>query len=208
MTDRFSKETELYNKGLKYVIGVDEVGRGPLAGPVVAAAVCFSKSFTADWWDAIKDSKQLSASLREQLSELILQNSKTGIGIATVAEIEQLNILQASLIAMNRAVALLLGDAVDLKDVAVLVDGKCLIPNILTAQQEAIIGGDKTIHSIAAASIVAKVTRDNLMKQYSVQYPQYGFETNKGYGTMKHIDAIRLYGLTAIHRPSFCGNIL
>jgi ribonuclease HII len=208
MTDRFSKETELYNKGLKYVIGVDEVGRGPLAGPVVAAAVCFSESLTADWWDVIKDSKQLSASLREKLSELILQNCKTGIGIATVAEIEQLNILQASLIAMNRAVALLLGDAVDLKDVAVLVDGKWLIPNILTAQQEAIIGGDKTIHSIAAASIVAKVTRDNLMKQYSVQYPQYGFETNKGYGTMKHINAIRLHGLTAIHRPSFCGNIL
>ncbi|HMR55128.1 MAG TPA: ribonuclease HII [Candidatus Doudnabacteria bacterium] len=208
MIDRFAKEMELYSRGAKCVVGVDEVGRGPLAGPVVAAAVWFEQSFTDDWWNSIRDSKKLSVLQREKLSELITQNSKTGIGIATVEEIEQLNILQASLVAMNRAVAPILSEFVNLEDGVVLVDGKFLIPNVLVAKQEAIIGGDGKVHSIAAASIVAKVTRDNLMKQYAEQYPEYGFESHKGYGTAKHMDAIRAYGLTSIHRASFCGKIL
>ncbi|HAG27589.1 TPA: ribonuclease HII [Patescibacteria group bacterium] len=208
MIDRFSKETELYNRGVKLVVGVDEVGRGPLAGPVVAAAVSFQKPSSEDWWDSIRDSKKLSVLQREKLSELIIQNGRTGIGIASVEEIEQLNILQASLVAMNRAVISWLGVEDVLQDSAVLVDGKFLIPNLLASKQESIVGGDGKVHTIAAASIVAKVARDNLMKQYAEQYPEYGFESHKGYGTLKHMDAIRAYGLTSIHRASFCGKIL
>ncbi len=212
MTNRFQKELALYNSGARYVIGVDEVGRGPLAGPVVAAAVVFAIDVVPadeqNWWQQINDSKKISHSKREILSEQIINNSRHAIGVADVNEIEQLNILQASLLAMRRAVEglnLELDNAV--KNSIILVDGKNIIPN-LTARQEAIVKGDSVVHSIAAASIIAKVYRDKLMTDLAEKFPTYGFEKHKGYGTKFHIDAIKQLGLSPIHRASFCGNIV
>lgn len=205
MLDRFAYESSLYNSGAEYVVGVDEVGRGPLAGPVVAAAVVFKNSFADEWWDQIKDSKKVSETKRTNLAELISANSLSTTGVASVEEIERLNILQASLLAMQRAVESL---AINLQAAHILVDGKFLIPDLLCKEQRAIVNGDAQIHSIAAASILAKVTRDNMMGEYSQQYPEYNFAQHKGYGTSLHINAIKRYGLSPIHRASFCGNIL
>lgn len=205
MTNRFEYESDLYKKGFDLVIGVDEVGRGPLAGPVVAAAVSFDKALVVDWWNEIKDSKKLSAAKREATAEQILRFALTGIGQAEVFEIENLNILQASLLAMKRAV---LNLGVDLENAHVVVDGKFLIPELYAKEQQALVKGDGLVHSVAAASILAKVTRDRLMQAYAQTFPLYGFEANKGYGTSSHILAIQQHGLSPIHRPSFCGNIL
>ena len=205
MINRFEYETTLYNRGAGLVIGVDEVGRGPLAGPVVAAAVAFVKPVSESWWEEIKDSKKLSALKREALAESILNNAQTGIGQAEVSEIENLNILQASLLAMKRAVMAL---GVSLENAHVVVDGKFLIPELYAKEQQAFVKGDGLVHSIAAASILAKVTRDRLMKVYAQTFPMYGFDAHKGYGTSAHILAIKQHGLSAIHCPSFCGNIL
>lgn len=205
MNNRFLLEQTLYNRGAKLVIGVDEVGRGPLAGPVVAAAVAFKQASLEPWWDEIKDSKKLSVLKRESLVEFILQTAQTGIGQAEVSEIENLNILQASLLAMKRAVLNLTSD---LENAHVVVDGKFLIPELYAKEQQAVVKGDGLVHSVAAASILAKVTRDRLMQTYAQTFPVYGFDAHKGYGTRAHISAIRQHGLSSIHRPSFCGNIL
>lgn len=205
MIDRFAYETALYNRGAELVVGVDEAGRGPLAGPVVAAAVAFDINSDAVWWEKITDSKKLSATKREELAELVVANSRSGIGIASVTEIEQLNILQASLLAMKRAVVAL---ADNLQNAHVAVDGKFLIPGLLVKEQRAIVKGDSLVHSIAAASIVAKVTRDKLMTGFAGEFPEYGFDKHKGYGTVNHIAAIKQFGLSPVHRPSFCGNIV
>lgn len=204
MTDRFTYETTLYNRGIKYVVGVDEVGRGPLAGPVVAAAVSFEKPIQEKWWDEIKDSKKVSESKREELANFISLHSRSAVGLASVEEIANLNILQASLLAMKRSVLEL---GFDSQETYLAVDGKFLVPG-LEINQTAFIKGDAVIHSIAAASILAKVTRDNLMKQYDREIPGYDFARHKGYGTSLHIEAIRRLGLSPIHRVSFCGNIL
>ncbi len=205
MRNRYAEETALYSRGFDHVIGVDEVGRGPLAGPVVAAAVAFQSQLSFDWWVDIKDSKKLSERKRQQLTELIRENSKSAVGLATVEEIEQLNILSASLLAMNRAVRAL---KLPLPNSAVLVDGNNLIPELFCKQQRAIVKGDDLIHTIAAASILAKVTRDQMMQEFAGKYPEYEFDKHKGYGTRAHITAIKKYGLSPIHRASFCGKIV
>lgn len=177
-----------------HIAGVDEVGRGPLAGPVVAAAVILNKAFDIE---GIKDSKQLSASKRRYLDLEIRDKAlSVAIGWAEVVEIDRLNILQASLLAMQRAV-----DALALKPAVVLVDGnRC--PK-WSYESHAIIAGDQKVAAISAASIVAKVYRDQLMTDYHEQFPQYGFNQHMGYGTLMHRQALQQYGPCAIHRRSF-----
>lgn len=183
----------------EYICGIDEVGRGPLAGPVCAAAVILPQDCLIL---GINDSKKLSEKKREELYDEIM-NKAISVGIAMKAPevIDQVNILQATYLAMQDAVAkldpepnLLLNDAVT-------------IPN-LTQKQVAIIKGDAKSQSIAAASIIAKVTRDRLMYEYDKLFPEYGFASNKGYGTADHIAALKKYGPTEIHRRSFIGNFV
>lgn len=176
------------------IAGVDEVGRGPLAGPVVAAAVILNRNAVIE---GLKDSKQLSAAKRQYLSNEIHQKAlAVAIGRAEVNEIDRLNILQASLLAMQRAVA-----ALALAPTLVLVDGNRSPKWVY--RSHAIIRGDQLIDSISAASIVAKVYRDQEMVQYHEQFPQYGFNQHMGYGTAMHLQALRQHGPCAIHRQSF-----
>jgi ribonuclease HII len=203
MENRFQKELDLIKQGYDFIIGVDEVGRGPLAGPVVAAAVVFSEELENIWWKEIFDSKKLSEAKREYLFSVISEHAKCSVGVASVMEIEQLNILQASLLAMKRAVE----NFSNIDRAVILVDGKFIIPGIVS-KQEAIVKGDSIVHSIAASSIIAKVTRDRMMRDFDLQYPEYNFAQHKGYGTRQHINAIKEFGLSPIHRASFCGNIL
>ena len=194
------------NKTAQYLIGTDEAGRGPLAGPVVAAAVCF-KEITKDiikQLEMLNDSKQLSEKRREYLFDLIKENTIYAITTISVKEIERENILRCSLKAMKLSCESVISD---LKaDVEVFVDGNKKIPNF-KYQQKIIVKGDGKSASIAAASILAKVYRDSIMKQYAIEYPEYDFANNKGYGTKKHIEAILKYGTTPIHRQSFLRKI-
>lgn len=176
------------------IAGVDEVGRGPLAGPVVAAAVILEPGISIE---GLTDSKKISAKKREKLCEVIKKTCLSwAIGHATVEEIDDMNILQASLLAMRRAI-----ESLDVKPEHAQVDGNFL-PKI-DCSAEAIIGGDSLIPSISAASIIAKVFRDKKMTQYDEIYPGYGFAKNSGYGTAQHLTAIRELGITPIHRKSF-----
>ncbi len=174
--------------------GVDEAGRGPLAGPVVASAVILDPSNPIT---GIKDSKQLTERKRSLLSTEIKEKAKAyGIGIATVAEIDELNILQATFLAMQRAVM-----ALNVAPELVLIDGnQC---PTLPYEARAIIQGDKTSEAIGAASILAKVHRDTQMIAYDETYPEYGFKKHKGYGTKQHMEALRTHGASPIHRQSF-----
>ncbi len=193
----FELETSLGATTGQVVAGIDEVGRGPLAGPVVAGAVCFpGGAVPSDLAERLDDSKRLTPSLRELLAREIHAQARTAIGIASVAEIDRLNILEASLLAMTRA-AEGLGVALD----AILVDGRH-IPK-LPCPATAVVGGDGISLSIAAASIVAKVHRDELMRAASMDHPGYGWETNAGYGTAAHLEALRSLGVTEMHRRSF-----
>lgn len=179
---------------MKLIAGVDEVGRGPLAGPVMAAAVILdaTKPITG-----LKDSKLLSPKQRKILCETIKNNCVAwSIGVALVEEIDSVNILQATLLAMERAVS-----GLKVKPDLVQVDGQFL-PKI-DCPAEAIINGDNLIPAISAASIIAKVARDNMMVIYDDIYPEYGFAKNKGYGTAKHLWALKNFGTTPIHRHSF-----
>ncbi len=176
------------------VAGVDEVGRGPLAGPVMAAAVILDP---ADIPDGLDDSKRLSPKQREAVFPEILARAVVGVGEASVAEIDEINILQASLLAMLRAV-----EALPIRPGHVLVDGR-IIPCGLSIPASGVIGGDGASLSIAAASIVAKVTRDRLMVDLAQQHPGYGWECNKGYGSRSHIAALQDLGPTPHHRRSF-----
>ena len=190
-------EREYEKEGL--ICGIDEVGRGPLAGPVVAGAVILSKNCEILY---LNDSKQLSAEKREQLYDIILEHAvAVGIGIVSPQRIDEINILQATYEAMRQAIeklnpqpAVLLNDAVRIPQVAI--------------QQVPIIKGDAKSVSIAAASIVAKVTRDRMMEQYEEVFPGYGFARNKGYGSKEHIEALQTMGPTAIHRRSFIGHFV
>lgn len=179
------------------VIGVDEVGRGCLAGPVYASAVILQSD---ELNDLVTDSKLLSENRREELAEIILKNHLVGIGTASVQEIDELNILQASLLAMRRAVAKL-----KVKSGHVLVDGNQKIPGLTGFEQTTVIKGDLRVAPISAASIVAKVARDRLMKDLGVEFPVYGFEEHKGYSTPGHKQSIVLHGPCRWHRRSFSG---
>ena len=185
------------------IVGVDEAGRGPLAGPVVAAAVRL-KSY-CDRLQEINDSKKLTEKKREKLFDIINECFYVGVGISTVEEIDSLNILNATFLAMRRAIENLKLDKNE--DVLVLVDGNFTIREY-NGKQEAVIKGDAKSLSIAAASIIAKVTRDRMMVAESDKYPEYHFEKHKGYGTKAHREAILTYGPLAIHRKTFLTKIL
>ena len=187
-------EKNLWSKGLTTIAGVDEVGRGPLAGPVVAAAVVFPQDvFIA----GIKDSKKLTAAKREHLFNKIYQVAESiGIGIVHNTEIDRINILQATRLAFRKAIGRL-----SITPQHLLIDGRGLPEQVIA--ETAIIEGDQKCFSIAAASIFAKVVRDRLMMAYDAVFPNYGFAQHKGYGTYGHINAIKQFGLCPIHRRSF-----
>jgi ribonuclease HII len=192
-------ERSLWSQGIGLIAGVDEAGRGPLAGPVVAAAVIFPKECIIH---GVDDSKKLSARKREDLIPLILQHAiGFGVGIIDHTTIDRINILQATHLAMWKAL-----ENLAVKPEFVLVDGNSFKHETLSFQN--IIGGDAKSHTIAAASIIAKVTRDRLMCELDARFPQYGFARHKGYGTRQHIEAIRIHGLCEIHRKSFHVDIL
>lgn len=194
-----------------YTVGIDEAGRGPFAGPVTASAVLFLTNTTIN---GLNDSKKLTEEQRETLAPLIKENSLFGIGWATVEEIEELNILNATFLAMERAVTQL-SEKINLtKDTLFLIDGNTIPPflkqiensliNKTGIEAKAIIKGDAKVKEIMAASILAKTERDAYMREMDAKYPQYGFKKHKGYGTEAHIKAIQKFGLSPIHRPSFC----
>lgn len=192
---RFEKEYDSYS----YICGIDEVGRGPLAGPVVAGAVILPKNCDILY---LNDSKQLSEKKREELYEVIMEKAvSTGLGFVTPERIDEINILQATYEAMRMAI----GELDPVPDL--LLNDAVTIPEV-TIRQVPIIKGDAKSISIAAASIIAKVTRDRLMTEYEKTYPGYGFAANKGYGSAEHIAAIRELGSTPIHRRSFIRNFL
>lgn len=191
-------ENNCYSKGIETIAGIDEVGRGPLAGPVVACAVILPKNCSIF---RINDSKKLSASKREELF-YIIEKEAISIGIAIVdpQTIDEINILQATYKAMKIAV-----EKLEPVPEMLLIDGNNNLPNVAIPQKK-IIGGDGKSISIAAASIIAKVTRDRLMDAYHELYPEYNFIKHKGYGTKIHIEAIKKIGLCPIHRRSFTQN--
>jgi ribonuclease HII len=189
-------ETIARTKGHRAVAGVDEAGRGPLAGPVVAAAVALAP----DWrLDGLDDSKKLSPQVRERLFPLIQEDALGyGIGIVDVETIDAINILQAARLAMKQAV-----EALPKRPDLLLIDGNQRIES--TLEQWPIVKGDTLSLSIAAASVLAKVTRDRIMRKYHERYPQYAFDQHKGYGTRLHRDLIRKHGPCPIHRRTFRG---
>jgi len=186
-------EKRLNKAGYCLIAGVDEAGRGPLAGPVVAGAVILLETV---FEQVIDDSKKLSAKRRELAYAEILQKAHVGVGIIGEKTIDDINIYQATIRAMQLAIANLPRQA----DYAI-IDGNMNVP--LSCPAESIIKGDSKSLSIAAASIIAKVTRDRIMKKFHIEYPQYGFARHKGYATLAHRNAIRQYGISPIHRRSF-----
>ena len=227
----FKEEKKLWKRGYDFVVGLDEVGRGPLAGPVCAAAVCirFSSppqlrrglrgggvflnqlltaptghlSSSEERWkkEGIKDSKKLSALQRERWYEFLTKhpNIRWGIGLVSEKIIDKINIFEATKLAMKKAI-----EALDFEPEYLLLDGNFLLED-LNASQKAVIRGDEKIFSIAAASIIAKVTRDRLMQKYHRKFPLYGFDQHKGYGTKRHFEIIKKHGPCQIHRTSFKG---
>jgi len=193
------EEKKIFNNGYKVIGALDEAGRGPLAGPVVAVCVLVCPEFEiTDGLEAINDSKKLTEKKREMLFDLIKRNFlEVGIGFCDHETIDRINILQASFLAMKKA----LGSLRQKPDYLVL-DGKFPIPNISTPQKP-IISGDALVFSIAAASIIAKVTRDRIMTKMHEKYPQYGFDRHKGYGTQLHMERLQEFGPCEIHRKSF-----
>lgn len=187
-------EKEALAKGYKSVCGVDEAGRGPLAGPVCAAAVILPEGVIID---GVNDSKKLSEKKRESLFDVIREQALSySIAYATVDEIEEINILNATMLAMRRAI-----DGLDIKADYAIIDGNKIPPIDIDA--ECIVKGDAKSMSIACASILAKVSRDRLLYKYAEEYPMYGFDKHKGYGTKVHREAILKYGPCPYHRKSF-----
>lgn len=194
MTDLWSFENQIYDEGFKLVCGVDEAGRGPLAGPVCAAAVILPRELEIP---GLNDSKKLSEKKREELFDVIKEKALTyGIAFADVAEIEEHNILAATFIAMNRAIAQLTPEP----DIALIDGNRTLGINMLS---RSVVKGDSKCADIAAASILAKVTRDRYMMEMAEKFPQYHFDKHKGYGTKLHYEALREFGPSEIHRLSF-----
>lgn len=194
MNELWLIENEIHGSGVGTLCGVDEAGRGPLAGPVCAAAVILPDGIEIQ---GLNDSKKLSEKKREQLyDEICAKALDYGIAFAEVEEIEQLNILNASILAMNRAIAQL-----KIKPELALIDGNR--SKGIEMEARAVVKGDSKCASIAAASILAKVTRDRYMMKMAELYPEYHFDKHKGYGTKLHYEAIRNFGPSPIHRPSF-----
>ena len=237
----FILEKDFASQGFTHVIGTDEVGRGPLCGPVVAcAAMCKDPNFEIPanlqkQFDLIRDSKKLSEKQREEIFDFIQEHFYVGLGLCDHETIDRINILEASFLSMKKAIQDLmrnveretnkkiqdtrynnqtndknqnsntkenLDSKIQNQKSIVLVDGNKTIPN-LSMEQYAVIGGDKLVKSISAASIVAKVTRDRMMKEFAILYPQYGLEKHMGYGTKVHMQALIEYGPCPIHRKSF-----
>ena len=194
MTELWSIENAIYDSGVSPLCGVDEAGRGPLAGPVCAAAVILPRGLVIE---GLNDSKKLSEKKREALYDEIVEKAVSyGIAFAGVEEIEEKNILEATFLAMNRAI-----EQLSAVPALALIDGNR--DKGIAVPSRCVIGGDGKCADIAAASILAKVTRDRYMLQMAERYPRYGFEKHKGYGTAAHYAAIREYGPCPIHRMSF-----
>jgi ribonuclease HII len=194
------EEKKLFSAGYTLIGGIDEVGRGPLAGPVLSACVLMPLGFEIKNKKLLEvnDSKKLSEKKREELYDIIIDSfPAVGIGLCDHETIDRINILEATFLAMKKS----LGDLKE-KPECILVDGKFKIPNLSLAQRN-FIKGDASVFLIAAASIIAKVTRDRMMHEADEKYPQYGFAQHKGYGTKFHMEALKVYGACAIHRKSF-----
>jgi len=186
--------------GFKYICGVDEAGRGPLAGPVCAAAVILPEDIEIE---GLNDSKKLSEKKREALFDVICEKAVAYcVAYGTLEEIEKINILEATFLAMNRSI-----EGLNVKADYALIDGN-RVPKGIKIPCETVVKGDSKSSSIAAASILAKVTRDRLLLEYDEKYPQYNFKKHKGYGTKEHTELIKKYGPCEIHRLSFLKNIL
>ncbi|MEK7562213.1 MAG: ribonuclease HII [Patescibacteria group bacterium] len=218
----FNEEKKLWKKGYKFVAGLDEAGRGPLAGPVVAAAVSVRRDPTSQKLHAsfkevgslllkVKDSKKLNAKQREEIYEALIKHPQVSWGVGIVSEkvIDKINILGATKLAMRRAIISLVFSIGDrqyrcLPDF-LLIDGNFKINSacLPTGRQKSVIKGDQKVFSIAAASIIAKVTRDKIMQKYHKKYPQYGFAKHKGYGTKAHFASLKKFGPCKIHRKTF-----
>lgn len=193
MCERLKYETEAYASGKKVIIGLDEAGRGPMAGPLVVAGVIFKEGY---YNDEINDSKQLSEKKREKLYDLVIENALAyHIEVIDIEEVDRLNVYQASRTGMIRCI-----EKISLRPDFALTDA---MPLGETIDHLSIIKGDALSLSIGAASILAKVTRDRIMKEYDLLYPEYGFAKHKGYPTKAHKEALKLYGVTPIHRRSF-----
>lgn len=191
----FTYEENAKLKGYKFICGVDEAGRGPLAGPVCAAAVILPENCEIE---GLNDSKKLTEKKREALFNVIVERAVAySVAFGTLEEIEKYNILNATYLAMNRAI-----EGLQVSADYALIDGN-RVPTGISVPCETVVKGDAKSCSIAAASILAKVTRDRLLLEYAEKYPKYGFEKHKGYGTAAHYDAIRKHGATPIHRLSF-----
>ncbi len=188
-------EKVFYDKGIKYIAGIDEAGRGPLAGPVVVASVIMPENSMIE---GVNDSKKVSEKRREKLYDIILEEAISyGIGIIYQDEIDKINILQATKKGLTEAV-----EQMEIKPELIMVDALTGI-DTLGIPYQSIIKGDAKCYSISAASIIAKVTRDRIMREWDKVYPEYGFASHKGYGTAKHIAALKEYGPCEIHRKSF-----
>lgn len=199
LTNLKKYEENLYNEGLKYICGIDEAGRGPLAGPVVVGAVVMPRDSMLEF---MNDSKKVTERRRELLYEEIINTSLAyGIGIISQEEIDKINILNATKKGLHEALGQVIEKLKQKPDI-IIVDALREI-NTFGITYESIIKGDATCYSISAASILAKVTRDRIMAEWDKIYPQYGFAAHKGYGTAKHIQAIKEYGPCPLHRKSF-----
>ena len=215
----FDLEKQLIAEGYDFVIGIDEAGRGPLAGPVVACATAVRKSEilnpkseinskfqipNSKLLNMIRDSKTLSHKQREKLFDFIHEHFYVGLGICDHQTIDRINILEASFLAMKKAISSLTNNQQPTTNnrVIILLDGNKLIPNF-SQEQKAIVNGDKYVKSISAASIIAKVTRDRIMLEMHEKYPGYNFAKHKGYGTKLHMEALVQHGPCEIHRRSF-----
>ena len=193
-------EKAAVNSGFSCICGVDEAGRGPLAGPVCAAAVILPEGAVIEGLD---DSKKLTEKKREKLYDIIKETAVAySVAYGTLEEIESVNILEATYLAMNRAI-----EGLNVKPDFALIDGN-RVPRGIKIPCETIVKGDSKSMSVAAASVLAKVTRDRLMLEYDKKYPEYNFKKHKGYGTKEHTELIKQYGPCEIHRPSFLKNIL
>ena len=194
MTDLWLLENSIYDEGYELICGVDEAGRGPLAGPVCAAAVILPRGLEIE---GLNDSKKLSEKKREELYDVIIEKALAyGIAFADVEEIETYNILAATFMAMNRAISML-----SVKPQLALIDGNR--NKEIEIESRCVVKGDSNCADIAAASVLAKVTRDRYMLQMAEEYPEYHFEKHKGYGTKLHYEALREHGPSPIHRLSF-----
>ena len=200
LTNLKSMEKELYNKGFEYICGIDEAGRGPLAGPVVVAGVIMPKDSMIE---GVNDSKKVSEKKREKLYDVILEEALSySVAIIGQDVIDEINILNATKQGVTKVV-----EELEVKPNLILVDALTHI-NTKGIPYDSIIKGDAKCYNIAAASIIAKVTRDRIMREWDEIYPQYGFINHKGYGTAKHIEAIKEYGPCPIHRKTFIKNFV